>query len=83
VSAPSQRRSERAAADGSGAVLEAPAFVAGLDDVAVMGETIEERGRHFGVATTEGIAPYSRDQHGWSSRYTHHAFNLDCDRATS
>ena len=35
---------------GSGAVLEAPALVAGLDDIAVVGEAIEERGGHFGVA---------------------------------
>ena len=31
----------RAEGGGSGAVLEAPAFVAGLDDVAVVGEAIE------------------------------------------
>ena len=35
---------------GSGAVLESPAFVAGLDDLAVMGEAIEERRSHLGVA---------------------------------
>src|SRR5208283_1595754 len=34
----------------SGAVLEAPAFVAGLGDVAVMGEAIEQGGGHLGVA---------------------------------
>ena len=34
----------------SGAVLEAPALVSGLDDVAVMGEAIEERCRHLWVA---------------------------------
>ena len=34
----------------SGAVLEAPAFVAGLDDVAVMGQAIEQGGGHFGIA---------------------------------
>ena len=39
---------------GSGACLEAPAFVAGLDDVAVMGEPVEERGRHLGVAEDRG-----------------------------
>ncbi len=33
----------------SGAVLKAPALVAGLDDFAVMGQAIEERGRHLGV----------------------------------
>lgn len=31
---------------GSGAVLEAPALVAGLDDLAVIGEAVEERGGH-------------------------------------
>ncbi len=35
---------------GSGAIFEAPALVAGLDDVAMMGEAVEERGRHLGVA---------------------------------
>ena len=34
----------------SGAVFEAPALVSGLDDVAVVGEAIEERGGHLGVA---------------------------------
>src|SRR5271157_5920244 len=33
----------------SGAVLEAPALVAGLDDVAVMREAIEQRGGHLRV----------------------------------
>ena len=36
--------------DGSGAVLEAPALVAGLDDVAVMGEAIEQGRGHLGIA---------------------------------
>ena len=35
---------------GSDAVLEAPALVSGLDDVAVMGEAIEESRGHLGVA---------------------------------
>jgi len=39
---------------GSGAGLEAPALVAGLDDVAVVGEPVEERGRHLGVAEDGG-----------------------------
>jgi len=34
----------------SGAVLEAPGLVSGLDDLAVMGQTIEQRCRHLGVA---------------------------------
>jgi len=41
---------------GSGglAVLEAPAFVAGLDDVAVMRETIEKGRGHLGVPEDSG-----------------------------
>ena len=35
---------------GSGAVLEAPALVAGLDDVAMVGQAVEQRGRHLGIA---------------------------------
>ena len=34
----------------SGAVLKAPAFVSGLDDFAVMGQPVEQRGCHLGVA---------------------------------
>src|SRR5580704_10663508 len=34
----------------SGAVFEAPGLVAGLDDLAVMREAIEQRGCHLGVA---------------------------------
>ncbi len=34
----------------SGAVLEAPALVAGLDDLAVMCEPVEQRRGHLGVA---------------------------------
>ena len=30
--------------------LEAPTVVAGLDDVAVVGEAVEERSRHLGIA---------------------------------
>ena len=33
-----------------GAVFEPPALVAGLDDLAMMGEPVEERRRHLGVA---------------------------------
>ena len=33
----------------SGSVFEAPALVAGFENVAVMGQAIEERGRHLGV----------------------------------
>jgi hypothetical protein len=31
-------------------VLEAPAVVSGLDDIEVVGQSIEQRGRHLGVA---------------------------------
>ena len=31
-------------------MLEAPAVVAGLDDVAVVGNAVEQRGGHLGVA---------------------------------
>lgn len=36
--------------EGAGAVFEAPALVAGLDDVAMMNEAVEESGGHLGVA---------------------------------
>lgn len=41
----------------SGTGLEAPALVAGLDDVAVVGDTIEQRGRHLGIAEDCGPFP--------------------------
>ena len=44
------------------AVLEAPAVVAGLDDVAVMGEAVEQRGGHLGVA--EDARPFAEGQVG-------------------
>ena len=34
----------------SRAVFEAPALVAGFDDFTMMGQAVEERGCHFGVA---------------------------------
>ena len=37
-----------------GSAFEAPAVVPGLDDIAVMGETIEQSGRHLGVAEDGG-----------------------------
>ena len=46
----------------SGAVLEAPALVAGLDDVAVMGEAVEQRGGHLGVA--EDARPFAEGEVG-------------------
>src|SRR5260370_20664395 len=36
------------------AVFKAPAFVAGLDDIAVMGQAVEQRGGHLGVAEDRG-----------------------------
>ena len=48
--------------DRSGAVLEAPAFVAGLDDLAVMGETIEERRRHLRIP--EHARPFAEGEIG-------------------
>src|ERR1700756_2719585 len=33
----------------SGAVFEAPGVVAGLEDVAVVGETVEQRSGHLGI----------------------------------
>src|ERR1700722_6457296 len=45
---------------GSGAVFEAPAFVAGLDDLAVMGQSIEHGGGHFGVA--EDLRPIGESE---------------------
>jgi hypothetical protein len=37
--------------------LKAPAVVAGLDDVTVMGQPVEQRGRHLGIA--EHARPFS------------------------
>jgi hypothetical protein len=41
-------------ASGRKAAVEAPAIVAGLDDVAVVGEPVEERIGHLGVAEDGG-----------------------------
>src|ERR1700739_64122 len=46
----------------SRAVLEAPALVAGCDDFAMMGEAVEERGCHLGVA--EHAGPIAKGQIG-------------------
>src|ERR1700682_3530767 len=46
----------------SGAVLEAPALVAGLDDLAVMGEAVEQGCRHLGVA--EDARPFGECEIG-------------------
>jgi hypothetical protein len=44
------------------AAFESPAFVAGLDDVTVMGQTVEQRGRHFGIA--EHTRPFAEGEIG-------------------
>ena len=44
------------------AALEAPAVVAGLDDVAVVGQPIEQRGGHLGVAEDGG--PFAEGEIG-------------------
>jgi len=40
--------------------FEAPTVVAGLDDVAVMGQPVEQRGGHLSVANTLGHLPKAR-----------------------
>ena len=44
------------------AVLEAPAVIAGFDDIALMGEAIEQCGCHFGVGKHAG--PFCDSQMG-------------------
>jgi hypothetical protein len=46
----------------SGAVLEAPALVACLDDIAVMSETVELWGGHLWIA--EDARPFAEDEIG-------------------
>ena len=53
---------EKGTAATLGAVLEAPGPVAGLDDLAVMGEAIEQGGGHLCVAEQGG--PFSADEVG-------------------
>src|SRR6202030_2106529 len=43
-----------------GSTLEAPAVVSGLDDIAVVGQSIEQRGGHFGV--TEDARPFTEGE---------------------
>src|SRR5580704_13378000 len=45
-----------------GSAFEAPAVIAGLDDVAVVGQAIEQRGRHLGI--TEDAWPFSECEVG-------------------
>ena len=47
----------------SGAVFEAPAFVSGLDDVAVMGEPVEQCRGHLGVTEHDIMPQYRNDCH--------------------
>ncbi len=47
---------------GLAAVLEAPALVAGLDDVAVVSEAVEQRGRHLRIA--KHARPFAEGQIG-------------------
>ena len=46
----------------SGSVFEAPAFVAGLDDIAVMSEAIEQCRCHFGVV--KNVRPFAEGEIG-------------------
>ena len=46
----SGNRAAGTAGAGSGAVLEAPALVSGLDDLAMMGQAVEQGCGHLGVA---------------------------------
>ena len=47
---------------GSGTVLEAPAVVAGLDDVAMMSETVEQSRGHLRIA--EHARPFAKGEVG-------------------
>ena len=47
---------------GSGAVLETPAFVSRLDNVAVMRQSIEKRGGHLGIA--KNARPFTKGEIG-------------------
>jgi len=44
------------------AVLEAPGFVSGLDNLAVLGEPIEQRRRHLGIVEDGG--PFAEGEVG-------------------
>ena len=44
------------------AAFEAPTVVAGLDDVTVMGQPVEQRGRHLGIA--ENTRPFAERKIG-------------------
>jgi hypothetical protein len=53
---------DRAFLRASGAGFEAPTLVAGFDDVAVVGEAVEERGGHLRIA--ENARPFSEGEFG-------------------
>ena len=71
------KRAAGTACAGSGAVLEAPALVAGLDDLAMVGQAIEQGCGHLGVAE-DGVDP-SRKSGGALHRL--HCFCLEFDGA--
>ena len=54
------KRAAGTACAGSGAVLEAPALVAGLDDLAMVGQAVEQGCGHLGVAEEAGHSPKAR-----------------------
>ncbi|SRR5271169_1795945 len=47
---------------GAGLTEVEPAFVAGFDDFAVMGQSVEQRGRHLGVA--KDARPFAKGEVG-------------------
>jgi hypothetical protein len=47
----------------SGAIFEAPTFVPGLDDIAVVSEPVEHGRSHFGVA--EDVRPFAEGEIWW------------------
>ena len=55
-------RAAGTAGAGSGAVLEAPALVSGLDDLAMMGQAVEQGCGHLGVA--EDGRPFAEGEVG-------------------
>ena len=44
------------------AAFEAPAVIAGLDDIAMVGQAIEQRGGHRGIA--EHVGPFAEGEVG-------------------
>ena len=44
------------------AAFEAPAVIAGLDDIAMVGQAIEQRGGHLGIA--EHAGPFAEGEVG-------------------